>query len=88
METSWPRWKDQAQTSEARVIPLSALALVTSQDKEHNVNFSAAAAKGADNVVTLSSGRKINVSITRDGIRLVEHDEPSDSDAQLTFKFE
>ena len=87
METSWPRWKDQAQTSEARVIPLSALALVTSKGKEHNVNFSAAAAKGADNVVTLTSGRKINVSITRDGIRIVERDEPSDLDTQLTFRF-
>ncbi|MEK9279820.1 nucleoside triphosphate pyrophosphohydrolase [Bradyrhizobium sp. ISRA442] len=87
METSWPRWKDQALTSEAKVIPLSALALVTSKDKEHNVNFSAAAAKGADNVVTLTSGRRISVSITRDGIRLVERDEPSDSDTQLTFRF-
>lgn len=87
METSWPRWKDQAQTSETRVIPLSALALVTSNDKEHNVNFSAAAAKGADNVVTLTNGRKISISITRDGIRLIERDEPSDSDAQLAFRF-
>lgn len=87
METSWPRWKDQAETSEARVIPLSALALITSKDKEHNVNFSAAAAKGADNVVTLTSGRKISVSVTRDGIRLVEHDEPLDSDTQLSFRF-
>ncbi len=87
METSSPRWKDQNETIEAKVIPLSALGLVTSKGKEHVINFSAAAAKGADNLVNLTSGAKITVSITRDGIRIVEHDAMSDSDGQLNFPF-
>jgi predicted house-cleaning noncanonical NTP pyrophosphatase (MazG superfamily) len=87
METSWPRWKDQTSSSEAKVIPLSALGLVTSKEKDHSVNFAAAAAKGADNLVTLSNGTQLVVSITKDGIRIVERDGTSASDGQLKLPF-
>lgn len=87
METSWPKWKDQAQPPETKVIPLSALGVVTSKEREHNVNFAAAAAKDADNVVTLTNGTQISVSITKDGIRIAERDSATASDAQLKFPF-
>ncbi len=87
METSWPRWTDENRSPETRMIPLSALGQITTNENEHTINFSAAAAKGADNLLTLTNGTKIRVSITKDGIQIAECDDRPTLDAQLKFDF-
>ncbi len=87
METSWPRWVDHEVAQQPKVIPLSALGQITSDKNVHQVSFSAASAKGADNILTLSNGARVAISITKDGIRVVECEKGTPPEEQLDFKF-
>ena len=89
METSWPRWSEAAQDN-TKMIPLKDLAEVAATGGEFLVNFAAAIAKDANNVIDLGNGTRLSVSIDGSGVRIVRlsDSEKAADHAQLEFGWE
>lgn len=89
LETSWPKWSEAAESGVPKTIPLKELGrVIHDDDGTHTLTFPALLARGADNVIELSDGSRIAVSITGSGVKIQDlGSSMSDAGRQLAFDF-
>lgn len=88
LETSWPTWAGSLRQAQAATISLRELGRILSDGNDHVVTYPAAMVRGASNIVTLSDGSQISVSLEGPGIRVREvRSAPDQREPQLTFDF-